>query len=89
MPGYLGKFYSIFQRFGAYTTVPFPVPGESDMVVSVESQAGGMVPPVLNVFNHIHTAATTQDVADKTVDLLNADLNSSLFNNGFPIHLYP
>lgn len=87
-PGQLGDFFKILKHFGA-NTKPDIIPGESDLVVSVKSQAGGLLAPTSSIFNHYHTGATTVDVLEKTVELLNESSDDTFFNKGFPINLYP
>jgi len=57
----------------------------TDLVVSVYSQKGNLDLSSTDTFNHHHIAATTQDVANRVIELLNADTDSNLFNSGFPV----
>ncbi len=63
--------------------------GPSDLVVSVESQKGGLEPSASSVFTHWHSAAVSnEDVSDEVVDLLNTQpeiAEGSLFSKGFPV----
>jgi len=89
IPGKMGELYGSLKKYGIDTVIPISIPGESDLVVSAESQAGGMGESAKTTLNHYHTAATTIDVFGLMIDLLNADLDSSLFEDGFPVYLYP
>jgi pimeloyl-ACP methyl ester carboxylesterase len=63
---------------------PYLITGQSDLVVSVDSQAGGFSSYTLDVFSHHHMAATTDNVVANMAELLNAPSKSGLFGEGFP-----
>lgn len=57
----------------------------TDVVISVDSQKGGLGSSASSVFDHHHMDATTQDVVNQVIKLLNAGVNSKLFESGFPV----
>lgn len=83
--GEIGTIYGILNKFGFNASADI-IPSQSDLVVSVKSQAGGLFPPASSTFNHLHTAATTEEVVNKTVELLNKPSDDSLFVAGFPVN---
>lgn len=87
-PGEIGLFYDILKRFG-FNTKQDIIPGASDLVVSAKSQTGGLVFPASSTFNHHHCAATTEEIANKTIELLNTAPDGSSFESGFPINKWP
>jgi len=84
IPGDIGIFLYILQRVG-YDPAPYVITGRSDLVVSLDSQFGGLSSEATSKFEHQHTEATTQEVANNVINLLNVDSDSSSFNKGFPI----
>ena len=87
LPSPIGNFYEILKFFG-YDTSPFTI--GSDAVVSVESQAGGLILPQSSIFNHWHGGAINQNVLDKTTGLLNQKSDEDLFSRyGFPVNCWP
>lgn len=60
------------------------IPDRSDLVVSLDSQTGGLSASQLKTFNHHHCAAVNKNVEEEVIDLLSTD-DSSLFSNGFPV----
>ena len=84
MLGSSGKLLEAVLESGVGTDV-----GPSDLVVSTKSQAGGLVAPTSSIFKHHHMAATGEEVVNKTIELLNAEPDSSLFNPGFPENKWP
>jgi len=72
-----------------YNTGADILPDESDLVVSAESQAGGLALPKSSVFAHWHCDATGEDVVNKAIELLNTETDSSSFNIGFPVNQWP
>ena len=78
--GPIGTFYQVLKSYGFDTNSDI-IPGASDGVVSVESQKGGLG-LASSLFNHFHTAATTKEV-------LNKNVKSFSFGNGFPVGRYP
>jgi len=90
LPDFLGDFASVAVTYLAFTQYnSLPLIYNSDMVVSFDSQVGGIDPLAVSVYPHVHTFATTDQVADETVDLLNEKYNSFQFADGFPTGLYP
>jgi hypothetical protein len=57
----------------------------TDVVISVDSQKGGLGSSAWSVFDHHHMDAATQDVANRVIKLLNAEADSTLFEKGFPL----
>ncbi|MEW5759109.1 MAG: hypothetical protein AB1755_06590 [Candidatus Omnitrophota bacterium] len=88
LPNEMSAFFKILKRYRFNTRVDV-IPGASDLVVTTQSQAGGLVEPASSIFSHRHRAATTQDVADKVIELLNAVPDSDSFEAGFPINQWP
>jgi hypothetical protein len=92
IPGEIGYVYRILKRFGFDTSLDI-IPGASDIIVSVKSQKGGLVPPTSSISNHHHWGdVDNEEVLDKVVELLNEapDVEpGSLFNSGFPAHQWP
>jgi pimeloyl-ACP methyl ester carboxylesterase len=74
--------YSILKRDVRFDTRPYVVQHQSDLVVSIESQGGGLDSTASSTFGHYHTSATTDDVLNNTVELLNSS-TYSLLKNGF------
>jgi pimeloyl-ACP methyl ester carboxylesterase len=74
-----------FLTLAGYDTRPYVVDGDSDLVVSTESQAGGLTPPTSSNCRHHHLNATTEEVLNEVIYLLNADPEKWLFNPGFPV----
>ena len=56
----------------------------SDLIVDVWSQGGGLGSAASTTFGHYHTNATTDEVVNNIVELLNASSSDSMFANGFP-----
>ncbi len=85
IPGSIGTFFKILKGFG-FDTSPDIIPGESDIIVSVESQKGGLVPPASSTFNHHHWGdVNNKEVVNKVIELLNGESGSSSFRAGFPL----
>jgi hypothetical protein len=57
---------------------------ETDYVVDLHSQEGGLSGSNLNEFEHKHTASFDSDVNQCFFDLLNKDVNDNAFATGFP-----
>ena len=87
VPGPIGLIYGALQKFGYDASVDIPL--QSDLIISAKNQAGGLIFPASSTFNHYHTAATTEEVADKVAELLNAELKEASFESGFPINKWP
>jgi len=84
LPGGLFDFvYTLLIEFD-YDVFPDIVTGRSDLVVSVSSQEGGLASNSVSVFGHLHTEATSEEVLNKTVELLNKAENSDSFSTSFP-----
>ncbi|TBR18800.1 hypothetical protein EPO66_01140 [bacterium] len=83
IPGDIGKVLRTLRDL-RYDPSPYVIKGESDLVASVSSQAGGLVLSASSVFNHQHVDSTSEEVANKVIELLNADDSKALFQNGFP-----
>ncbi len=82
MPPDLGMLYLVLELF--CDPKPYIINGHSDLVVSVESQSGGLGNNTSTAFSHYHTNAATDNVVNDTVELLNSYSNSGLFRRGFP-----
>jgi len=65
---------------------PYIIQNKSDLVVSFNSQSGGLtMPNKISPFGHHHTDATTSEVAADVVKLLNESVDSVYFDTGFPV----
>lgn len=63
---------------------------DSDLVVSVESQAGGLYQSKTSTFGHEHMNATTSpEVINRAIELLDENTDTEQFNPGFPINRWP
>ncbi len=60
------------------------IPTESDLVVGLQSQKGGLSGSQLNQLEHMHTASFDTVVNDRFYELLNKGVNDSAFAEGFP-----
>jgi len=88
-PAGWGEFYALLGRFGLDTN-PDIIPGRSDLVVSVDSQAGGIdLDPLNDIFNHHHNGILSIEVLIRTLQILNAELTDIIFENGFPTGTLP
>jgi probable HAF family extracellular repeat protein len=72
-----------------YNTKPYIITGRSDLVVSVESQAGGLDFPCVSSFNHYHTEAIGGFIIKRAIQLLNSSPADSSYNTGFPAGRWP
>ena len=57
---------------------------ETDYIVDLHSQKGGLIGSNLNEFEHKHTASFDSDVNQCFFDLLNKGVNDNAFATGFP-----
>jgi len=83
LPGDYANMQNILDRHG-FSTIPYIVDG-SDLVVSNSSQQAGLGVTYYLTLYHDHTHAVTLEVFNHLVELLNADENSKLFANGYPV----
>ncbi len=74
---------NILDRHG-YSTIPYIING-SDLIVSNDSQQGGLNTAAYLTFWHDHLNAISLEAFNHMVELLNADENSKLFANGYPV----
>ena len=83
LPGDYANMQNILDRHG-FSTIPYIRDG-SDLVVSNSSQQAGLGITYYLTLYHDHMHAVTLEVFNHLVDLLNADENSKLFTNGYPV----
>jgi pimeloyl-ACP methyl ester carboxylesterase len=65
-----------------YQTIPYIVNG-SDLVVSTDSQQGGLNLPAYYTWGHYHGNVTTDEILNDIIDLLNTLKDRNVFSKGF------